>query len=187
MKKNQVSEGFLVKAGEFLATEEVIDALKSYNNALRYALPRSQVLSDAYAGRGKVYNKLKQFKLSCENYQKAINECICEEKCKLYKKTLDEISRKVPSEVEPCENFFAFSQPSHKKIPFIAESLEVRENDEYGRYIATTKELSPGDIVVMEEPFYKVLDTELRHTRCAVCLQQNNLNLTPCAKCTDGE
>lgn len=187
MKKNQLSESFLVKAAEFFAAGEFTEALKSYNNALRFACAKSQSLSDAFAGRASVYHKTKHFKISCENYQKAISECICEEKLTLYKKSLDEISRKVSSEVESCDNFFAFSQPAHKRIPFIAESLEVRENDEYGRYIATTKDLSPGDVVVMEEPFYKVLDIELRHTRCAVCLQQNSLNLIPCAKCTDGE
>lgn len=189
MKKNQVSEGFLVKAADFFAAGDYVEALQSYNNALRYAPTKSQALADAYAGRGEVYCQVKQLKLSCENYKKAILECTCEEKCTVYKKTLDEISRKVSSEAceEPCENFFSFSQPAHKKIPFIVESLEVRENDEYGRFIATTKELSPGDVVVMEEPFYKVLEIDKRHSRCAVCLQQKSLNLTPCTKCTDGE
>jgi SET and MYND domain-containing protein 4 len=190
MKKNQISEGFLVKATDCIVAKEYTEALKCFNNGLRFAATKSQVLSDIFAGRAKVYSQVKQFKLSSENYQRAISECMCEEKCKVYKKSLeecDEILRNVSSEVEAAENFFTFSQPPHKKIPFIAECLEVRENDEYGRFIATTKELSPGDVVVMEEPFYKVLDIELRNTRCAVCLQQKKLNLFPCAKCNDGE
>lgn len=191
MKTNQVAEGFLVKAFECATAKKYTEALNNFNRCLLFAVTKSQVFSDAFAGRAKVYYEVNQHQLCSENYQKAIDACVCEEKCKLYKKLqqeCDEISQKFSSEADEIpKNFFKLSQPPHKKIPFIAESLEVRENNIYGRYIATTMDLAPGDIVVFEEPFYKVLDPEFRYARCSVCLQQNNLNLFPCAKCCDGE
>lgn len=190
MKNNQVAEGFIVKGNECFSAKKYPEALKNYNQCLRFAVNKSQLLSDAFAGRAKVYFEVNEFKMCSENIQNAISACVCEEKCKSYKKlqeNCDEILKDISSENAKSKGFFQLSQPAHKKIPFIAESLEVRENEVYGRYIATTKDLKPGDIVVVEEPFYKILDPQLRHARCAICLQQSMLNLLPCDSCSDGE
>jgi len=45
----------------------------------------------------------------------------------------------------------------------------------------------PGDIVIMEEPFYKIISPSEKNARCAVCLKQNLLNLIPCEKCSAGK
>lgn len=190
MKNNQVAESFVVKASECYSAKRYTEALKNYNQSLCFAVNKSQVLSDAFAGRAKIYYELNEFQLCRDNIQNAISSCGCDEKRKKYnviKEDCDEILKGISSENDETKTFFKLSMPPHKKIPFIAESLEVRENEIYGRYIATTKDLKPGDIVVVEEPFYKVLDFELRHERCAVCLRQNMLNLFPCVNRCDGE
>lgn len=187
MKNKQVAEVYFEEASECFLSKRYTEALKNYNQCLRFASNDSQLLSDAYAGRAKIYYASKHFKLCSENIQNAISACVCGKKCKSYKELqqdCDEILKNISSENE--DSYFHLSRPAHKKIPFIVESLEVRENDLYGRYISTTKDLDAGEVVVLEEPFYKVLHPELRHTRCAVCLLQNKMNLFPCAKC-DGE
>lgn len=192
MKCNQVAESFSLKAGEFLSIKKYAEALENYNQCLRFAENKSQVLSDAFAGRSKVYYEVKQFQECLDNIQFAIDACESDEKCKSFKTFQDECREKVSDiALEKTEtidrwSFFKLSHPAHKKVPFISECLEVRENDVYGRYIMTNKDLKPGDIVVVEEPFYKVLDPKQRFARCAICLQQNMMNLSPCAKC-DGE
>jgi hypothetical protein len=192
MKCNKVAENFGAKADECLSMKKFAEALENYNQCLRFAENKTKALSDAFAGRAKVYFELKLFEASLENIQSAIDMCATEEKCKIYKnfqETCRETQSSIASESDENNiwNFFKLSQPTHKRIPFIAQCLEVRKNDVFGRYIATTCNLNPGDIVVVEEPFYKVLDPMKRHARCAICLKQNMLNLIPCNKCSNGE
>jgi hypothetical protein len=187
MKNREVAEKFFEKASECFSAKQYKEALVKFNQCLAFA-NNSQMVSAAYAGRAKIYYEVNQFKLSSDNIQFAISTCVLEEKCNSYKKfqeDCDEILKGISSESD--QSLFELSQPAHKKIPFIAECLEVCENDVYGRYIRTNRDLKVGDIVVREEPFYKVLDAKLRNERCAICLQQNMLNLFPCKICSDGE
>lgn len=190
MKSNQLAEGFFLKAEELRTAQNYKEALESYNQCLRYAASKSQKLSDAFAGRAKVYLESRQLEKCLDNIQSAIDACICDDtrgEFKTFQSKCCENLKVIASDESEASSFFKLSLPAHKKIPFIAECLEVRENEVYGRFIMTNKDLLPGDIVVLEEPFYKILDPNERHTRCAVCLKQNDLNLFPCAKCSDGE
>lgn len=189
MKSNQLAESFILVAEKCLAAKNFPEALENYNHCLRFAVSKSQVASDAFAGRSKVYHETKQFQQSLTNVQSAIDACQSLEKSKSLQ-AFHETVKKIASDCAADNverSFFSLTQPKHGKIPFIADCLEVRENDIYGRYIVTQRDLLPGDIVVVEEPFYKVLDPQKRHTRCAICLQQNMMNLFPCGKCSDGE
>jgi SET and MYND domain-containing protein 4 len=190
MKNNEVAEGFLDKASDFFTAKQYKEALVSFNQCLRFAANDSQVSAQAFAGRAKVYFEVNQFEMCSDNIQRAISGCVLEEKCKSYKKLqkeCDESLENIFLSSKDIKSFFKLSQPVNKKIPFVSECLEVLEDDVYGRFIATNKDLKPGDVVVLEEPFYKVLDPQLRNARCAICLQQNMLNLIPCTKCSDGE
>ncbi|CRK96541.1 CLUMA_CG009872, isoform A [Clunio marinus] len=190
MKSNKIAESFNLKASECLAAGKYTEALENYNQSLRFAVNKSQMLSDAYAGRSKIYYEVNQLENCLKNIKKSLQTCINDEKCRkiesLREKCLDQINLSTSEKKENVTSeFFKLSHPQHKRVPFIAGCLEVRENDVYGRYIATTSDLKPGDIVVIEEPFYKVLDPKRRHTRCAICLKQNMLNLFPCVKCSN--
>lgn len=196
MKNAQIAESFLKKAQESSPNRaQARESLENFNQSLRYAPTKSHLIADAYVGRARVYCAMGQYQRSIDNVQLALqlasaNNGSPDERTKAYKKLQDEILAKISSSsniTAESEEFFTLSHDVHKKIPFIAECLEVRENDVYGRYIMTTKDLKPGDIVVVEEPFYKILDPQCRHSRCSVCLKQNLLDLLPCNKCSHGE
>lgn len=192
MKSNRKAETFISKAQECLTSKNYTEALENYNQSLRFAVSKTKALSDAYSGRSKVYYEAQQFEKCLDDIQCAIDASVCEEKSKTFKSLHDKCNERLSVIASDSDDngkwdFFKLTQPAHEKIPFIADCLEVRENEVYGRYIATTRDLKPGDIVVVEEPFYKVLHTENRHTRCAICLRQNMLNLFPCVKCSNGE
>lgn len=188
MKSNKLADNYQVKAVEHFLKKQYNEALENYNQALRYAENDSQALSDGFAGRAEVYFETKNYQLCSLNIQKAIATCVDEPKCesleKLQSKCVQILKEISSQKVE--ETSFQLSHPPHKKVPFIAQCLEVLENKVYGRYISTTKDLKPGDVVVLEEPFYKILNPEKRHTRCAICLKQNMLDLIPCSKCSKG-
>ncbi|KAG5671094.1 hypothetical protein PVAND_001308 [Polypedilum vanderplanki] len=76
--------------------------------------------------------------------------------------------------------------------PFIVDCLELRHDKKYGRFTITNRDLKAGDILAIEEPFFKFLkvdpeDREYPETNfynyCVNCLLDNYLDLTPCPEC----
>lgn len=76
------------------------------------------------------------------------------------------------------------SLPPNPSIPFVARCLEMKTSPQKGRYIVTTADLKPGQIIAIEEPFIYSLEKEHRYRKCANCLTENFLNLIPCKSCT---
>lgn len=164
------------------------DALENYNESLCFAEESSENLGLSYASRAAVYYDWKLNKLCYENIQMAKNsgyperlknELItlqnkCKKKLKRSKKNL-----KSDTIFEPSLSF-----KPHDKVPFIANCLDIRRNKKYGRYIITNRNLSPGQIVAIEERYFAVLLPKLRYQRCANCLSENSLSLIPCRGCT---
>lgn len=69
-------------------------------------------------------------------------------------------------------------------IPFIVSCLQIKTSPQKGRYIVSTEELKPGQIISIEEPFINTLEKEHRYRKCSNCLAENFLNLIPCKSCT---
>lgn len=186
MKNNEEAENFIGKAEEFWKAGKYQESIENYNQCLRNADKNSQILSDAFAGRAKVFAEVNQPEKCFESIKHAISACICDDKRKAFEEMMMEYEKKFNLISSDKLSFFKVAHQPNQKIPFISDCLEVRENEIYGRYIMTTKDLQPGDVVVFEEPFYKILDPAFRHTRCSVCLKQNEMCLMPCAKCSHG-
>lgn len=190
-KSHKIASEFLVKGDKFLAEEKCSEALESYNNCLRFATNDSVESSHAFAARAKIFYRAKLFRECNENIQLAKNNAnIIDEVFDLDLLDIEDHVDKIKSSIVESANlkwkFFKLSYEANHKIPFIVNCLEVRQNDVYGRFIATTKDLNPGDIVIVEEPFYKIISPLEKHRRCSICLKQNSLNLLPCATCSTG-
>lgn len=76
------------------------------------------------------------------------------------------------------------SLAANPTIPFIAKCLEMKTSPQKGRYIVTTGELKPGQIISIEEPFLATLEKEHRYRKCGNCFAENFMNLIPCKSCT---
>lgn len=76
-------------------------------------------------------------------------------------------------------DFYKLSLPANEKIPFVAACLELQNDENFGRYITTSQDLRPGEILAIEEPFFKIVDSSASHTRCANCLRSNEMKLLP--------
>lgn len=189
MKCEETAENFRSDGNFHFGNKKFHDALLCYNQSLSFA--GDENISLTYANRSAVYLEAKLFKeclenikLACENkYPKEkISKLVeREEKCKKLMKIHEN-----DLENDPW-NFFKLSHAPNIKIPFIVNCLELCENEKYGRYLVTKKDLKTGDVIAIEEPFYKFIDHEVCHSRCANCLKSNNLNLIPCATCTKGK
>lgn len=69
-------------------------------------------------------------------------------------------------------------------IPFAVNCLTMKTSPQKGRYIVTTEDLKPGQIIVIEEPFINSLEKEHRYRKCSNCFAEKFLNLIPCKTCT---
>lgn len=165
-------------------------ALIYYNNSICCAIGSDQ-LSLAYGNRSVVFFEIKQYEKCLENIKLARKYGYPEEKIQKLNEREEKCRKNLRISQVKMENdpwdFFKLSYPSNEKIPFIVNCLELRNDDKYGRFIVTNSDLKTGDIIAIEEPFYKSINKDFSHSRCAHCLKSNMLSLIPCETCTNGE
>lgn len=163
---------------------EYYEALCNYNKSL-IATRRSDLkllMALAYGNRSAVYFKVKQYEKCLKNIElaklhgypadKMQNMEAREKKCH----EMIEQQQKQDPDNDP-KDLFKLSYEANEKIPFIVNSLEIREDKKRGRGIFTNQDLKAGDIIAIEEPFFAELPTV--YVQCATCLKQNMLNLIP--------
>uniref|UniRef100_A0A182VEP4 Uncharacterized protein n=1 Tax=Anopheles merus TaxID=30066 RepID=A0A182VEP4_ANOME len=68
-------------------------------------------------------------------------------------------SKVTPDVVEEPELSYA----AKENAPQVANCLELRKNEQYGRHVVTTRKLNVGDVVMIERPFVTVLKDSLRY------------------------
>lgn len=170
-------------------------ALLKYNESLCFAELGSESVGLAYANRSAVYFEMKLFERCWRNIEMAKQNNYPEKNLEILNKREEKCRALMRSETKPNGIMFKLSHPANKKFPFIVDCLEVREDNQYGRYIITNKPLRVGDIVAIEKPFSSVLLSESKFgeipefnifQRCANCLKDNALDLIPCALCNQG-
>jgi hypothetical protein len=88
------------------------------------------------------------------------------------------------------------TRPANPKLPYLADCLELRNDQKYGNHIVTTQQLQPGDVIATEDFFYYSLtkrddlserfqiNNKVYYQFCAHCYNSNLLNLFPCTSCT---
>jgi SET and MYND domain-containing protein 4 len=191
-KNSEKSDKFRDKGNLQFQSSQHLEALLSYNRSLCLAPPDSPQVSLAYANRSAVYLKVKLFHKCLQNIELARKFGYPADKLHKLDEREDRCqklieSHKISQESDPRENFFKLSYPPHEKIPFVANCIEVKEDEKYGRYVVTNRNLEPGDIIAIDEPVYKFVDKEVFDRHCANCLKSNDLSLIPCVGCTYSE
>jgi hypothetical protein len=56
------------------------------------------------------------------------------------------------------QKIWKLSRPAHDQIPFIADCLAIEEREKFGRFVITTKNLRPGEVIAIEEPLMTFVD-----------------------------
>lgn len=158
-----------------LKKQKYFEALENLNKSLCLAETGSQDISLAYASRTRVYKEVKEIEKCMINTQLEMDSgrIQCEER--FHESTR---GNNVDGSDEPW-SFFKLSYPANPKIPFVTDCLELQNDDNFGRYITAKHCLKPGDIIAIEEPFFKIVESSASHLRCANCLKSNKMNLLP--------
>lgn len=187
MKSNEVAEKHFLLAEDNQLKGNFADALENFNHCLRHAPTGSEFIHKSFINRSKIYFQVKQFRCALDNLNwareiKSFDDPSCDNLVKMVKISEEEI-RRAPMQ-QSLTDVFKLTSPVNEKIPFISGCVELKENEIYGRYFTTTKDLNPGDVLVAEEPFFKVIESNICHLRCCICCSTNLLNLIPCGSCS---
>lgn len=190
-KSNEAADNLRNDGNLLFNKGKLLEALIAYNRSLCHAAPDTQQVSLILANRSAVYLKAKLYERCLENIELARKHGYPadklqkleerEQKCKKWME-----SHQAHPEKDPW-NFFKLSYPPNETIPFVVNCLELREDEKYGRFIVTTTNLRPGDVIAIDEPIFKYLDKELCAKKCACCLKTNDLSLLPCWFCTNSK
>lgn len=188
-KSSKIADELRTKGNSYFIRRQYLDALTYYNQSLCYAEPETESLALAFANRSSVYLESKLFRKCLKNIQLAKDYNYPKDKLKtlIDRETkclnLMKIHHDKENKLKHWD-YFKLSHPANKKIPYIADCLEVKSNQKYGRYIITNKDLKVGDIVSIEEPSCQLLfDNSKGYSYCVRCCTDQYLDLLPCTDC----
>lgn len=176
---------FFRREGDKLFEEKkYFEALVAYNKSLCHSPAGSRFLSEGFAKRSQVYFQMKQYRRCLDNIQLARDnfEPTLERNLQDLEIKCSELLNLKDAHFD-AQSFFKLSYPAHHRVPFIAECLELSENKKFGRFVFSKQDLSPGEVIAIEEPLFKFVDSKIRnffkHQRCFNCLKSNQLSLLP--------
>jgi len=163
------------------------EALLYYNKALCHARKiDSEEAALVFANRSIVYLDLELPEECLENIDLARHAGYPDKKILDMRKDkcFEMIEKNNSAETkDPVKDFFKLSYPSHEKLPFLANCIEMRKDQIYGRGLYATQDLKPGDVIAVDEPVMKSLFMNGIYKRCTNCLEVKNMNLLPCKSC----
>nr|XP_019565117.2 SET and MYND domain-containing protein 4 [Aedes albopictus] len=170
--------------------KEYVKAIAYYNESIALSEDGSETLAIAYANRSAVCYELKEYTDCLQNIRLARENSYPEQLLfKLDNREKDCLKRLAENDHKQLEKDDVPRKPklSYKpnpKIPHISDCLELKEDDQFGRYLVTNRNLSAGDIVIEETPFSSLLVSDRRYMNCDYCHDDQFLTLIPCKSCT---
>lgn len=195
MKSKNKANEFRAIGNQHYKSHNFYEALHNYNKSLCHAHPNSLEFALCFANRSAVYFEIEAYERCLENIELAINfgypkdklETLGDrhERCREILLCLEEATTE--KEEEDKDSLLKLSHPSHAKIPFIVDCVEMRSTKSFGRHLVTTRDLKAGDVIAIEKPFHKFIMNDSRYSHCANCLKSEKMNLFPCCECNYSE
>lgn len=183
-KSNEQASKYRTEGNDYLSEGKIYEALVAFNKSLSYAEPGSLDMAMSFERRSDAFLKIKQYQKCLGNIQAAKEHGypenllpILRERAAFAEKLLLDQNQRDP--LDDPWSIFKLTKPANEKIPFIADCLELRENEIFGRFIITTKDLKPGDIIAMETSQFNFIGNNSIFTKCFNCLKSNMLDLIP--------
>lgn len=171
------------KGNEAFRQGEITKSLTLYNESLGLAETSSR-LALAYGNRSAAFLCANKYEECLSDIRMARDHGFPAKKMKKLDNREAKCSRLLEAQQYfPKFNFASFfrlSYPKNERIPFLANCLELKTNEQFGRHIITNRDLKAGDIIGIENPFYKQLSQPYCRLRCRSCLASNNQCLIPC-------
>ncbi|XP_044005059.1 SET and MYND domain-containing protein 4-like [Aphidius gifuensis] len=75
-------------------------------------------------------------------------------------------------------------QNENKIIPGLSDAIELKYSDEFGRHMIAKRNIKPGEVLMLQKPYAKIVNTQMRYKYCWNCAEQVWASI-PCNCCTD--
>lgn len=199
LKSDEKAQSLRNEGNKLYSDHKFYAALLKYNESLCYAKLASENLGFAYANRSAVYFETKLYERCLQNIEMARKNHYPEKNFEILLKRAEKCKEflKVPTHFKPSGpwSFYKLSYPPHEKLPFIVNCLEMKSSQKYGRHIITNQPLRVGDVIMIENPYCRILLSESKsieipesniYQRCSNCLKENAMDLIPCSTCCKG-
>lgn len=186
-KRNEAAKAHREEGKRFFAEGKYFEAMKEFNNALKLAENESEELGFAYANRS-----------SCFFYLNFLEECMTDIELATHSNYPEHLLHKLEDCVKKCTQLVRILEPNsnkfrepelsfqeHDEFPGVADCLDIRQNNTFGRHVVTQRDLKIGQTILVE-PAYSIVPyskSECR-SRCAHCFKEYR-NFIPCKKCVD--
>uniref|UniRef100_A0A182NV42 SET domain-containing protein n=1 Tax=Anopheles dirus TaxID=7168 RepID=A0A182NV42_9DIPT len=195
VKNNARARDLRTKGNEMFhpKVKRYIEAIKLYNESIACSEKGSEERAIAYANRSMICYEMHRYEDCLENIRLARDSNYPERLAEKLKKREENAKKalemmKAAETTSQARKDFAdeikLSFDSHENASQIANCLELRKNDEFGRHMVTNRQLNVGDVVMIDTPFVNVLFDDLRCIRCAFCCGERLFTLIPCEGCT---
>lgn len=181
-RSNEQGEKYREIGKDFLARGKFFDAFVSFNKSLCFAEENSEEISLTFAARSEAFFECELFEKCLKNLQAARRGFLSGELLEKLTSLEVECKKKLSesdNDSKDFDGFFDLSYPPNAKIPFIVDGLELRRSEKFGRYVITTRDLQPGDIIAVEQPHFAFLSPTAVFEKCFNCLRSNMLDLYP--------
>ncbi|KAJ8678888.1 hypothetical protein QAD02_014675 [Eretmocerus hayati] len=144
--------------------------LHFYTKAIAYAPPNSEALALGYSNRSALWLHVQKYDLCLRDIKRALqitaSEGLKEKLISRQKKCLD-LHEGVKKDCIKLK--LPILKPS-KLVPCAAESIALTYNEKYGRHYIATRDLRPGEIILIEESPYIAVNHYQKYLICSHCL-----------------
>lgn len=180
-KNNKIANKIRQKGNTHFAQKgaHFLKALTLYNKSICMAEIGSEDYAIGFANRSAVYIEMSNPEFCLKDIQTA-RESGYPQKLMHKLKAREEMCLEMLKKRN--ENTY---QPNNKPVqPLVKPYLIRKENKKFGKYLATSQLINPGDTLIVEDPFTCQLNPKMRYKRCWHCMEENGRCLIPCKQCT---
>lgn len=182
-KDNKVSTMFRLQGNDLFQENKVTEAMECYNKSLCFAENGTENVNLAYANRASCFLNLKMYEEALIDIELANQAGYSAQLMPKLKKRQVDCFRLMKTQPERIQFQPKLSFKPNEMFPCMASVLDLRQNEEYGRFVVANGEIDVGQVVLVEQNFASVSIGDGRKT-CAKCLK-SNVNFIACLKCVD--
>lgn len=169
---------------KFLDDRNLTDAMDYYNKSLCYAKPNSIAASLAYCYRAVCFYRLGMYFKCLKDIELArLDSCnvLPDHQMSLLRKYQQHCLKELGKRDRINEIDEKLSFDSHTKYPGMADVLEIKTNEQFGRHVVAKCDIGIGETVLMEKHFVKTMPSS--KSSCETC-SKSNMNFIACDSCT---
>lgn len=185
-KNDEISSKFRDEGNGMFKKKKWQDAMEYYNLSLRFAKPGTENLAKAYGNRSACFFNMQKYDecLADIDLAKAANYPI-NLMHKLTEREVECVEKlKEKAENDEAAPGWELSYPGKKRFPGIANVLDIRHNEEFGRHITANENIDVGKTVIVDDAFLfgDADGRDNNYTFCDTCAKFER-NFIPCPNC----